>query len=88
MRAGRAALAVEGRGRRIAVADWLSADDVTAAARTLAEHVMAVPVGARAKREMIVETIDGQPPVRSPHLEAFRRAGVRLGTDGLRWWGS
>lgn len=38
-RGGRVAMAVEGRGRRFSVADWLSAEDITAAKKTLVEHL-------------------------------------------------
>ncbi|HXF25553.1 MAG TPA: hypothetical protein VN602_13585, partial [Gemmatimonadaceae bacterium] len=39
MRAGRVALAVEGRGKRIVAADWLSQDEAADARRVLAEHL-------------------------------------------------
>jgi ATP-dependent Lhr-like helicase len=39
MRAGRVALAVEGRGKRITVAEWLTAAESSDARRVLAEHV-------------------------------------------------
>ncbi len=39
MRAGRVALAVEGRGKRIVAADWLSEDEAAEARRVLAEHL-------------------------------------------------
>lgn len=39
MQAGRVALAVEGRGKRIVTADWLSAAQVTEARRALAAHL-------------------------------------------------
>jgi len=39
MRGGRVAIAVEGRGRRFTVADWLSPDEITAAKRALVEHL-------------------------------------------------
>ncbi|HEV2641655.1 MAG TPA: hypothetical protein VGT98_03065, partial [Candidatus Elarobacter sp.] len=39
MRAGRVALAVEGRGKRIVAAEWLSPADAADARRALAEHV-------------------------------------------------
>jgi ATP-dependent Lhr-like helicase len=38
-RGGRVAIAVEGRGRRYSVADWLSADDIAAAKASLLEHL-------------------------------------------------
>ena len=39
MRAGRVALSVEGRGKRVVTADWLSPDDLLEARRVLAEHL-------------------------------------------------
>ncbi len=39
MRGGRVAIAVEGRGRRFTVADWLSPDDVAAAKKALLDHL-------------------------------------------------
>ncbi len=39
MRGGRVAMAVEGRGRRLVVADWLSPDEIAAAKEALLEHL-------------------------------------------------
>lgn len=39
MRGGRVAIAVEGRGRRFSVADWLSPDDITEAKKALLDHL-------------------------------------------------
>lgn len=39
MRGGRVAIAVEGRGRRFTVADWLSADEIAAAKKALLGHL-------------------------------------------------
>ena len=39
MRGGRVAIAVEGRGRRFSVADWLSPDEIAAAKEALLEHL-------------------------------------------------
>lgn len=39
MRGGRVAIAVEGRGRRLTLAPWLSAEEVATAQRALAEHL-------------------------------------------------
>ena len=38
-RGGRIAIAVEARGKRFTVADWLSPDEVAAAKKALAEHL-------------------------------------------------
>jgi ATP-dependent helicase Lhr and Lhr-like helicase len=39
MRGGRVAIAVEARGRRFTIADWLSAEEITAAKKALLEHL-------------------------------------------------
>jgi ATP-dependent Lhr-like helicase len=39
MRGGRVAIAVEGRGRRFSVADWLSPEEIAAAKKVLIEHL-------------------------------------------------
>jgi ATP-dependent Lhr-like helicase len=39
MRGGRVAIAVEGRGRRYSVADWLTAEEIAAAKKALIEHL-------------------------------------------------
>jgi ATP-dependent Lhr-like helicase len=39
MRGGRVAIAVEARGRRFSVADWLSPEEITAAKQVLIEHL-------------------------------------------------
>ncbi len=39
IRGGRVAIAVEGRGRRFTVADWLSSDDIGEAKKALLEHL-------------------------------------------------
>jgi ATP-dependent Lhr-like helicase len=39
MRGGRVAIAVEARGRRFTVADWLSPEEVAAAKKALLEHL-------------------------------------------------
>jgi hypothetical protein len=38
-RAGRIAIAVEARGRRYTVADWLSPEEIAAAKKALVEHL-------------------------------------------------
>lgn len=49
MRGGRVAIAVEGRGRRFTVADWLSPEEAGAAKRALLEHLR----GDRSARYLI-----------------------------------
>jgi ATP-dependent Lhr-like helicase len=76
-RAGAVAMAAEGRGARVQVAEWLAEADVTLAARALAEHVLAGPRSTRRSRDLIVRTIDGAHAGASRHAEAFARAGYR-----------
>ena len=37
-------------------------------------------------RDLIIETIDGQPSSGSRHIDAFLGAGLRRGTTGLRFY--
>jgi hypothetical protein len=39
LRGGRVAIAVEGRGRRYSIADWLTPEEITAAKKALLEHL-------------------------------------------------
>ena len=39
MRGGRVAIAVEGRGRRFTVAEWLSPEEIVEAKKALLEHL-------------------------------------------------
>jgi hypothetical protein len=47
----------------------------------LVEHLL-----ARTTKDLVVETIEGQPASGSPRLDAFRAAGFRRGTIGLRYY--
>ncbi|MEJ7812410.1 MAG: hypothetical protein WKG32_18515, partial [Gemmatimonadaceae bacterium] len=83
---GRVALSAEGRGRRIGVAPWLAPEQLTAAARALAEGLLASPGLARRARDITVATINGVGAAAAPQTEAFRAAGYRITTDGLRYF--
>jgi ATP-dependent Lhr-like helicase len=85
-RAGRVAIAAEGRGRRIDIAPDLSPDEVAAAARALGAYVARTASTARGS-ELVVESIGGASALASPHAAALRTAGFRVETGGLRWWG-
>ena len=88
---GRAALLVtihgvvvmtaERRGARVMVRPETSEAQVTRAAHALAAHL-----SARTNRDIVVETIDGQPASGSRHADAFRAAGFKRGTTGLRFY--
>ncbi len=71
----------ERRGERILIRPETSDDSVSAAALALAKHL-----AARAKRDFIVETIDGQLASGSRYVEAFQKAGFKRGTSGLRYY--
>ena len=84
MREGRVAMAVEGRGRRVTVAAWMTAPDVTAAATALLAYLRASrALGAR-PRDVEVETIDGANAAAAKWTDAFLKAGFRRETRGLR----
>lgn len=84
VREGRIAMAVEGRGRRIRIAEWMEPSDVERAAAALLAHVRASPTLSGRAREIRVETIDGQHAVATRWTDAFHRAGFRRETSGLR----
>ncbi len=85
-RGGAIAMSVEARGRRVLVADGLSDDEVTQAARELGAYLAASRTGIRARREIAIEMIDGRPAGASRHLDAFTSAEWRRAPEGLRFY--
>ncbi len=81
---GRIILAVEGRGSRIRVRDDASSDEVREAAQVLAERHVRRDGMAR-RRDLVVDTIDGQRAAGSRWVEAFIEAGYRGMGTGLRY---
>jgi len=73
----------EGRGARITLRANTEPAIVTRAAAALAAHL-----APRVSRDIAVETIDGQPAGGSTHLDAFREAGFKRGSTGLRYYRS
>ena len=71
----------ERRGARVTVRPDTADSVVIRAAQTLASHL-----AARTSRDVIVETVDGQPASGSRYADAFRAAGFRRGTTGLRFY--
>ncbi|HTI62809.1 MAG TPA: hypothetical protein VL524_04820, partial [Gemmatimonadaceae bacterium] len=71
----------ERRGARITVRPDTPDVTVTSCAQALLAHLT-----ARARRDVIVETIDGQPATGHRYAEAFRAAGFRRGSSGLRYY--
>jgi ATP-dependent Lhr-like helicase len=84
MREGRVGVAVEGRGRRITIAAWMSDADVSAAATALLAHLRASAALGRRPREVEVETIDGLNAAATKWTDAFLKAGFRREVHGLR----
>ena len=80
-RRGRVVIAAEGRGRRITVAANASEEDVRLGVESLLAHLMLPLPGGQRRHDLEIETIDGAAATRSPHAEAFARAGYRR--DGL-----
>jgi ATP-dependent helicase Lhr and Lhr-like helicase len=74
-------LIAEQRGARVAVRADSSAATVTVAVQALIGHLVRL-----ASKDIVVETIDGQPASGSRYLDAFQAAGMRRGTAGLRFY--
>jgi ATP-dependent Lhr-like helicase len=71
----------ERRGARIAIRPDTPHDTVTTAVRAIVVHLV-----ERTSRDLVIETIDGQPASGSQYLDAFVAAGMRRGTTGLRYY--
>jgi hypothetical protein len=71
----------ERRGERIVTRPDVPDAEITRAAGVLAEHLL-----SRTTRDLTVQTIDGVPASGSARLDAFRAAGFRRGTTGLRFY--
>jgi ATP-dependent Lhr-like helicase len=76
-------MVAERRGESIIVRPGTTEADVTRSASALVAYLL-----ERADKDLIIETIDGQPASGSPLLDAFRAAGFRRGTTGLRYYRS
>ncbi|HEY4306838.1 MAG TPA: DEAD/DEAH box helicase [Gemmatimonadaceae bacterium] len=71
----------ERRGERIFTRPTTSDADITRSATALAEHLL-----GRSTGDLTVETIDGVPASGSARLDAFRAAGFRRGTTGMKFY--
>jgi ATP-dependent helicase Lhr and Lhr-like helicase len=78
---GVVALIAERSGERILIRPETSAAVIQRAADALVGALL-----RRTKRDIIIETIDGQAASASPHVEAFRAAGFNRGSSGLRYY--
>jgi ATP-dependent Lhr-like helicase len=82
---GRIVMTAEGRGARLQVREDATADEVTAAARALAERLVARQRTSRT-RDVLVETVNGERAAQSRWSEALRAAGYRGMGTGLRYY--
>jgi ATP-dependent Lhr-like helicase len=80
---GVAILIAERRGERVTIRADASEASVGAAVNAFAAHLL-----SRVKRDLAVETINGQPAGGSRYLDAFVAAGFRRATSGLRYYRS
>ncbi len=81
--AGRIMLTAEGRGKRIAVRADMTDRQLRSAIDTLVRYFSNRPVVRR--RDLLIETINGELATASPHGQAFVDAGFRRQTTGLRY---
>jgi hypothetical protein len=84
-RGGRIILTAEGRGTRLRVREGANSDDVREAAHALAVR-LTQRQGSGRRRDVIVETIDGERAAGSRHATALRDAGFKGMGTGLRWY--
>ena len=77
---GRVVLIAERRGSRVVVRPEADEAIVARAAEALIRHL-----SSRLRRDLVLETIDGQPAAASPQATAFEKAGFRRGRTDLRY---
>jgi len=80
---GRVVMIAERHGSRVVVRPGTDDALVTRAAQALVRHL-----ATRVRRDVVLETIDGQPAAASRHAEAFSAAGFRRGASALRYFRS
>ena len=78
-------LVAESRGKTMRVRQGTPAEDVTRAAKAMADHL--VRRSAR-PRDVIVESLDGTTPATAPIYPAFAAAGFRRTTRAIRYYAS
>jgi hypothetical protein len=83
--AGRVVLVAEGRGTKLRVRPDATPGKVTASARALAERLVARQRRGR-RRDLVVETIDGERAAGSRWAQALRDAGFKGMGTGLRYY--
>ena len=84
-RSGRIVLAAEGRGAKLRVGEGATMDDVREAAHALAVR-LTQRQGTGRRRDVIVESIDGERAAGSRYATALRDAGFKGMGTGLRWY--
>jgi ATP-dependent Lhr-like helicase len=84
-RGGRIVIVAERRGARLRVGEGVSPTEVGEAARALAERLTARQ-GAARRKDVVIETIDGERAALSRHANALRDAGFKGMGTGLRWY--
>jgi ATP-dependent Lhr-like helicase len=84
-RGGKIVLVAEGRGSRLRIREGATAADVRDAARALAERLLTRQRTAR-RRDLVVETIDGERAAVSRWADALREAGFKSMGTGLRYF--
>ena len=82
---GEIVLSAEARGTRVRVASNASADDVIEAARVLGDRLVR-RFGKAQRRDVIVETINGERAVDSRWTNSFIDAGFRVMSSTLRYY--
>lgn len=76
---GRVVMMAERRGSRVTVRPDADEASITHAAKSLVRHL-----ARRIRRDLVLETIDGEPATTSRHAAPFVAAGFRRGASGLR----
>jgi ATP-dependent Lhr-like helicase len=83
--AGRVVVVAEGRGTKLRVRADATPTEVSSAARALAEWLVARQRRGR-RRDVVVETVDGERAVGSRWVSALREAGFKGMGTGLRYY--
>ena len=78
-------MTAESRGARLHVADGAPMELVSEAARALAERLVSRAGRAR-RRDVVVETVNGERASSSSYAPALRDAGFRSGGGGMRYY--
>ena len=83
-RAGRIVMTAESKGARLRLSPDATVDDVRDAARALMTHYAPAP-GTMRRKDVIVETIDGEKATKSKWAPVMRETGMTGRAGGLRF---